>query len=351
MNFFGSFNVFCFLAVMVSTGQGLTWSLGLKAKALPKTVAITGSTGLVGSALTERLLAKGHSVRRLTTGKVPKETKGRLNEVWYKWDPSRGSLDASAFAGCDAVVHLAGENIASGSWDNPPFSLLGAWSELKKGRIMSSRVQGTRCVVDTLNKMDRPPRVLVSASAVGYYGFSKVSSTRTFSEEFGQGDGFLAEVAREWEREALKCRVRTVCARFGVVLSAKGGVLGKLLPLFKLAAGGNLGSGQQGFSWVSIDDAVSAIEFAIDNNSLRGPVNVCSPEPADNAAFTRALAKAVNRPAIVPLPEFVGSFLFGQFGDEVLFGGQKAKPAKLLSAGFKFDQPELESSISKQLEK
>lgn len=311
-----------------------------------KVVAVTGSTGLVGSQLVKRLEAKGATVRRITTGAVPAG-----NSNYIKWDPRAGALDAAAFSGCDAVVHLAGENIASGSFEpfETPFSLLGAWTKAKKEKIAGSRVDGTRLVVDTINKIPAStrPRVLVCASAVGFYGFD--NSERVYTEEFLQGEGFLAQVVRDWESEALKASCRTVCARFGVVLSTQGGVVAKLAPLFKLAAGGNLGTGQQGFSWVSVDDAVRAIEFALERNSVTGPVNVVAPQPSTNADFTRALGAAVQRPAIVPVPQFVGDVVFGEMGREVLFGGQKAAPAKLTAAGFKFSDVDLGATLKRLL--
>lgn len=314
---------------------------------MSKTVAITGSTGLVGKALVDSLLAKGCTVRRITTGQLPtiKDDK----QEYYKWDPSRGALDPNVFKGCDAVVHLAGENIASGSLESP-FALLGAWTDAKKAKILSSRVEGTKLVVDTINNMQPSsrPKVLVSASAVGYYGYN---SDKVFDENYGQGDGFLAQVVREWESEALKCSIRTVCTRLGVVLSPDGGIVSKLKPIFKLAAGGNLGNGNQGFSFVSVEDTVNAIQFAIENRSVAGPINVCSPQPVTNAEFTQAMGKAVNRPAIIPVPEFVGNIVFGEMGREVLFGGQKAVPNKLTSAGFKFQDVDISSTLDRLLNK
>ena len=341
------------LLLLVRAADGLAfWNGPMKTAPPPRTIAVTGSTGLVGSALCERLSRQpGTTLRRLTTGRLPNAASTAPNEEWYRWDPRSGALDPNVFKGCDAVVHLAGENIASGSWESP-FALLGSWTAAKKTKILQSRVEGTRLVVDTINGMTAAPRVLLTASAVGYYGFS--NNARVFTEEFGQGDGFLAGVVREWESEALRCTnpaTRTVCARLGVVLSEKGGVVAKLLPLFRLAAGGNLGSGKQGFSWVTLDDAVSALEFlllaaaAAEGGGLTGPVNVCAPGACTNADFTRALAAAVNRPAIVPLPAVVGNAIFGEFGQEVLFGGQKAIPARLAKAGFKFAQPEIGAAL------
>ena len=342
--------VLAVFAIFVQLSSGLLGffpgGAGTK-KGSMEVVAVTGATGLVGTQLVKSLEAKGATVRRITTGAVPTNSPSN----YYKWDPTAGALDSSAFAGCDAVVHLAGENIASGSFEpfETPFSLIGAWTKAKKEKIAGSRVDGTRLVVDTINQTPAAsrPKVLVCASAVGFYGFD--NNQRVYTEEFRQGGGFLAQVVRDWESEALKASCRTVCARFGVVLSTKGGVVGKLAPLFKLAAGGNLGSGEQGFSWVSVDDAVAAIEFALEKNSVTGPINVVAPQPSTNADFTRALGAAVQRPAIVPVPQFVGDVVFGEMGREVLFGGQKAAPAKLTAAGFKFSDVDLGATLKRLL--
>lgn len=290
-----------------------------------KEVAVTGSTGLVGSALCSRLRERGIGVRPVST--------------------RSGALDPSAFEGCDAVVHLSGENIASGSLESP-FAFLGAWTEGKKAKILGSRVDGTASVVSAINAMKKKPSVLVCASAVGLYGFEG-NEDKVFTEGDAQGGGFLAQVVSAWEAEAAKSKIRTVSCRFGVVLSPRAGVVAKLLPIFKLAAGGNLGSGKQGFSFVSIDDAVRAIEFSLENGSVKGPVNVCSPEPVTNTDFTQALGKAVNRPAIFPVPQFVGDVIFGQFGREVLFGGQRCTPKRLTALGFKFEDVFIDSTLNR----
>jgi len=333
------------LFTLFTGGNSLAfWNQMMPSSSLPKlkTIAVTGSTGLVGNALCHRLSDQGVTVRRFTTGQLPPAASVGAKEEWYKWDNKRGVIDPNAFVNCDAVIHLAGENIASGSFESP-LAVIGSWTENKKAKILNSRVDGTRLVVDTINKMAVPPKVLVTASAVGYYGYT--NNDRIFTEEFGQGDGFLAQVVRSWEAEAVKCRARTACARFGVVLSKDGGVVSKLLPLFRLAAGGCLGSGKQGFSWVTLDDAVSALVFAAENSALKGPFNVCSPQPCTNEKFTQALARAVKRPAIIPLPEFAARFLFGEFGEEVLLGGQKAVPVKLTSANFKFKNEDIEQAL------
>lgn len=318
------------LQLTLTQGLFLGAPLGARRTKQIKQIAVTGSTGLLGKALCERLLDRGIAVKSVSTR-------------------DGGELPIDVFKGCEMVVHLAGENIASGSLESP-FALLGAWTEKKKIAIMSSRVEGTRAVVNAINNMPRGtgPSVLVCASAVGLYGYND-NDGQVFTESGLQGGGFLAEVVAAWEGEAAKLRkgVRLVNTRFGVVLSTKGGVLAKLRPIFNLAAGGNLGDGTQGFSFVSIDDAVRAIEFAIDNSKVTGPVNVCSPEPVTNAEFTQALGKALGRPAIFPVPQLVGSLVFGEFGNEVLFGGQNVVPKKLTDLGFKFDDIFIDSTVNR----
>ena len=199
----------------------------------------------------------------------------------------------NAFEGVDAVVHLAGENIASGSLEGP-FNVLGRWSDGKKQKILNSRVQGTKLIVDTLLQLKKKPKVFVSSSATGIYGFT--DSNTEFTESSESGSGFLSEVCVGWEAEALRYSKagRTVCVRNGVVLSKKGGLLSKLAPLFNVGGGGTIGSGDQGLSWISIDDAVSGIEFAINNSKLTGPVNLCAPSPVSNKEFTAALGRYVR---------------------------------------------------------
>ena len=202
-------------------------------------------------------------------------------------------LDSSAFEGVDAVIHLAGENIASGSTEGP-FNILGRWSDNKKNKIYDSRVDGTKLLVETLLQLKKKPKVFISSSATGFYGFR--DTTTQFTEAAEKGTGFLSNVCENWENEALKYSKsgRTVCVRNGVVLSKKGGLLAKLAPLFNIGGGGNIGSGDQGLSWISVDDAVSGIEFALSNSKLSGPVNLCAPIPASNKEFTSALGRYVR---------------------------------------------------------
>jgi uncharacterized protein len=260
------------------TRTSLLMSVGGK-----KCVVITGATGLIGTELCKRLTDKGVLVRRLTTRKV--ETEGD-----FSWNPSKGTIDADAFQGADAVIHLAGENIASNTLDNP----LGLWTDAKKKRILDSRVEGTKLLVSTMKSLKSPPKVFIASSGIGFYGYK--DSTTVFDESpsklYYKGDGFLADVCDKWEAEAMRYSVgRTVIARTAVVLSKKGGLLAKLAPLFNLGGGGVIGSGEQALTWIAIDDIVSAFEFMLDSRSVSGPINLCAPNPVTNKEFTQALGR------------------------------------------------------------
>jgi len=313
------------------TGGGLPG----QPKAL-ESVAITGASGLIGTALAQRLRDDGVRVARISSSP---------GEGVSVWDPEAGVLDPSALEGVDAVVHLAGENVASGEG---PLAAIGRWSDSKKDKILRSREQGTRLVVDTIAKLERKPSVLVCASGVGYYGYE--DNDTVFDEAGPKGGGFLADVVEAWEAEADRAAdlgVRVVKLRFAPVLSTRGGALAKLLPIFSLGGGGNLGSGSQAFSWVSIADAARAAAWAVSTPSLRGAVNVCSPEPVTNAEFTAELGKALSRPAVVPVPEPVAKVVFGEMGEEMLLGGQRAVPAALLRSGFEFEDPTLGPALTR----
>jgi uncharacterized protein (TIGR01777 family) len=289
-------------------------------------VAVTGSGGLIGSALVAALGTGGHDVVRLVrSGADPGA--GR-----FLWDPSGGQVDTRAFAGTEAVVHLAGESVA------------GRWTEAKRRRIRASRVAGTRLLAETLAALDRPPGVLVCASAIGFYG---KRGNEPLDETDSGGDDFLAGVVREWEAACEPARaagIRVVNVRFGVVLSPAGGALGTMLPLFRLGLAGRVGSGRQAFSWVAIDDVVGAIVHAIGAETLSGPVNVTSPNPVTNAEFTRTLAHVLRRPAILPAPAFAVRAALGQFSQEIL-GGARVLPTRLEESGYTFRDPELEPAL------
>ncbi len=299
----------------------------MQSKTGVKTVAITGYSGMIGTKLKKELESSGVTVNRIVTN-YPKND----------YSP----IDMSALEGADAIIHLAGENVASGEG---PLGFLGQWSDSKKEKILKSRVDGTAAIVDAMKTMKKKPKVFICASGVGYYGYSDQEST--FTEKNGKGDGFLAEVCEAWETEANRASslgVRTANLRFGVVLSPLGGAIAKLFPLFFLGGGGVLGSGEQAFSWVTLKDAARAIDFVL-NSSISGAVNVVAPNPCTNEEFTKAFGAALGRPTIFPLPEVVGSVLFGQMGEEMLFGGQRAVPSKLEKAGFKFESSDIITGV------
>ena len=295
-------------------------------------ILVTGASGMVGRALLAALrtpsASNGFRPDVLTLVRHPPQS---ASEVW--WAPMEGAIDLKALEGVDAVVHLAGENVGSGEG---PLAALGRWSDRKKHAVLESRRRGTQLLARSLAALRTRPRVLVSASGVGFYGDC---GDRVLTEESPKGRGFLADVASEWEdatTQAAEAGVRVVRLRFGVILSRCGGVVGKLYLPFFLGAGGPVGRGSQWMSWVMLPDAVRAIQFALSHEQLAGAVNVCSPQPARNADFVRALASAMRRPAFVPLPEVAVRLLFGEMGEETLLVSQRAVPAKLEAAGFAF---------------
>jgi len=289
---------------------------------------VTGSSGLVGSGLVPSLSADGHRVLRLVrSAPGPGESSAQ-------WDPDRGRLDPACLEGLDAVVHLAGENIASGRW-----------SARKKARIRDSRAGGTRLLCEALSRLSRPPRVLVCASAIGYYGDRGEEILR---EDSPPGKGFLAEVCQAWEsaaEPAARKGIRVVHLRFGAVLSPAGGALAKMLPPFRLGVGGRLGDGRQYLSWVSIDDAVGAIRHALATDSLRGPVNGVAPEPITNQEFTRTLGKVLSRPTLFPMPAFAARLAFGEMADALLLSSSRVEPARLVASAYRFRHPALEPAL------
>lgn len=290
-------------------------------------IAITGASGLVGETLVAFLTTGGHGVRRLVRA-------GRKPPGSVAWDPDAGTIDAAGLDGTDAVVHLAGEGIASGRW-----------TDERKRRIRESRVKGTRLVAETLAAMPRKPRVLVSASAVGFYG---ARGDEGLDESSAPGTGFLADVCGEWERAADPARaagIRVVHLRFGVVLSRKGGALAKMLTPFKMGLGGRLGSGAQWMSWISLDDAIGAVLHALANDAVAGPVNAVAPNPVTNASFTKTLGGVLGRPTILPMPAFAARLAFGEMADHLLLTGQKVLPRRLLETGYRFRHPSLEEAL------
>lgn len=295
-------------------------------------VLISGSSGLVGTALRDALSAEGHRIVRLVRD-ADVEDGDEAEKVF--WDPSAGELDAARLAGVDAVVHLAGENIAASRWN-----------EEVKARIYSSRVDGTRLLVRKLAELEAPPAVMVSASAIGYYGDR---GDQVVDEESAPGQGFLAEVCRAWEAAARPVEdlgVRLVLLRTGVVLSPAGGALQRMLPPFKLGLGGPVGDGEQYVSWIALPDLVRIIQHALSVSSLAGPVNATAPNPVRNEEWVHALGRALGRPAVIPVPALALRLMLGpQMAEELLLASTRVATPKLLASGFEFRHPEIGGAL------
>ena len=292
-------------------------------------ILISGSRGLVGSELSRHLQQAGHQVTPLVRNQ---------SQDGVLWNPSNGEVDLEGLEQADVVVHLAGESIAEGRW-----------SAEKKRRIVDSRVEGTELLCRSLAKLQSPPKVLISASAIGYYGNR---GDEGCDESSSPGEGFLAETSIAWEeatRPAVECGIRVVNFRIGIVLSPDGGALGKMLLPFRLGLGGKLGPGTQYLSWISLRDLVRAIEFCIQDESLRGPVNGVAPNPATNAEFTRALGTVLRRPTMLPVPAFALRTIMGEMADQMLLAGACVFPKVLEQAGFKFLDPELIDALKHEL--
>ncbi len=290
-------------------------------------ILVSGSTGLVGVALTSSLREQEHEivslVRRPATG---------TGEV--AWDPTGETLDGAAVEGMDAAIHLAGENVAARRW-----------TAEQKAKIRDSRVQGTYLIASTLAKLKEPPRTLICASAIGYYGDRGNEVLKETSES---GTDFLSEVCRKWEaaaKPAADAGIRVVFVRYGVILSPKGGALAKMLLPFRLGVGGKIGDGQQYMSWISLDDALGAAQHALTTEGLSGPVNVVAPHPATNVEFTKTLGRVLRRPTLLPMPAFAARLAFGEMADGLLLASQRVEPAKLLASGYEFHHALLEPAL------
>lgn len=297
-------------------------------------ILVSGTSGLVGTALVPALTANGHEVVRL----VRSQTVSTPHTVL--WNPLAGEIDKYALTGMQAVIHLAGENIAAGRWTNA-----------RKERIRSSRVKGTRLLCETLAGMAHRPEVLLCASATGFYGDR---GDEMLDEESTFGTGFLAEVCREWEAATEPVRqvgMRVVHLRFGVILSPQGGALGKMLLPFRLGLGGRIGSGRQFMSWITLDDAVNALLHALAHANLQGPVNVVTANPVTNHEFTKTLAHVLWRPAIFPMPAFAARLAFGEMANELLLASTRVLPKRLQGTGFVFSFPELDGALRHLLAK
>jgi uncharacterized protein (TIGR01777 family) len=296
-------------------------------------ITVTGSTGFIGNRLVHELLRAGHSIHALGR----KRNEGLPQAVAFtEWRSTETEPPTESLATADAIVNLAGEPVAQ------------RWTPEVKRRIRSSRVDGTRNLVNGLAKQSNRPRVLVCASAIGYYGSR---GDEVLSETSAPGSDFLAQVVINWEqaaRQAEALGIRVVSLRFGVVLGKVGGALAKMLPPFKLGVGGRLASGQQWMSWIHVDDVIGLIQFSLENSAARCPMNATSPHPVTNAEFTRDLAAALHRPAIFPVPRFALKTLFGEMA-EVILGSQRVIPQATQSAGFQFQYPELKPALARLL--
>lgn len=291
------------------------------------TIVITGASGLVGTKLTQAFEAEGKRVIRA----VRREAK---SDQELSWDPLQGTIDREKLEGVDAVIHLAGAGIADRRW-----------TESYKKKILDSRVDGTTLIAETLASLENKPRVFACASAIGFYGDR---GDAELDESAKSGDGYLPEVCLQWERAceaAVEAGIRTVNMRIGVVLSTDGGALQKMLTPFKLGGGGVLGSGKQYFSWIELDDIVSAMQFVVDNESLSGPVNLVAPNAVTNHEFTKTLGRVLSRPTFLPMPAFAARLVFGEMADALLLASTRVVPSALTGAGFAFQHGELEPAL------
>src|SRR2546421_584580 len=295
-------------------------------------VIVTGSTGLVGRALVRSLLADGNSVTRLVRGGA--QTFSAPGTAAVRWEPEEGAVDSEGLEGHDAAVHLAGEPIAEGRW-----------TQEKKHRILESRVKGTRLIAETLAALEEKPKVLVSASAIGFYGDR---GDEVLREESASGEDFLSEVCREWEKATLaasQAGIRVVHLRIGIVLSAEGGALPRMLTPFKLGVGGRVGSGRQYMSWITLDELIGVIKFALSNENLRGPVNTVAPGAVTNEEFTKAMGRVLGRPTFLPMPAFAARLAFGEIADALILSSTRVEPARLKEAGYEFSHPNIEEAL------
>lgn len=290
-------------------------------------IIVSGSHGLVGTVLIKALEADGHEIYRLVRYAPNSEKE-------IEWSPDRYSIAISRIEGFDAVFHLAGESIASGRWNVE-----------KKRKIRESRTSGTKLLADALANLSAPPKTLLSASAIGYYGDR---GEELLTETSPPGKDFLADVCVEWEQATEHARekgVRVVNTRFGIILDKEGGALAKMLTPFRMGIGGRIGDGKQWMSWIALDDVIGALRFALSNESMNSPVNFVAPNPVRNAEFTKALGKALSRPTLFPIPEFGVRLAFGEMADALLLSSQRVEPAILKQSGYNFRYPDLNSAL------
>jgi uncharacterized protein (TIGR01777 family) len=308
-------------------------------------ILVSGSSGLLGTALMGALESEGHTIARLVRPDTPRRDAARGKQT-VRWDPvggervraaprGRQDFDADAAEGADALIHLAGASIADGRW-----------SAARKNLLRTSRIEATRHLMGALAGLKQPPRVIVASSAVGYYGDR---GNETLTETSAPGNDFLSELCRAWEAENSRLSefgARVVVLRFGIILAAHGGALPRMALPFKLGAGGRLGSGRQWMSWLTLAEAVGIVRFALANSNLSGPTNAVSPNPVQNAEFTLALAKTLHRPALFPAPAFALRLALGEMADALLLSSQRIKPAKLEQSGYRFAHPELPAALA-----
>ena len=300
-------------------------------------ILVSGSTGFVGAALVEKLSRDGHGVARLVRrGTARRSASAGQSTEEVRWDPVAGEFDAAAAEGADAIVHLAGASIAGGRWN-----------DARKQLLRTSRIDATRHLIAELARLQRPPRVIVAASAIGFYGSR---GEETLTETSAPGSDFLAKLCVDWEAEAARGArfgARVVHARFGIILAKDGGALPRMAMPIKMGVGGRLGSGKQWMSWATIEETVRILEFALGNSGLSGPVNVVTPNPARNDEFTRVLARTLRRPAIFPAPAFALRLALGEMAGGLLLVSQRVAPSRLAAAGYSFEQPELAGALAR----
>jgi uncharacterized protein (TIGR01777 family) len=298
-------------------------------------ILVSGSTGFLGTALTDVLEREGHTIVRLVRPDTGQPDASGAPVKTVRWDPMGGQFDAVAAEGADALVHLAGASIADGRWN-----------AARKNLLRTSRIEATRHLIGALSKLKQPPRVIVASSAIGFYGDR---GDETLTESSASGTDFLAGLCREWEAESARGSefgARVVMLRFGIILAAHGGALPRMALPFKMGAGGRLGSGRQWMSWLTLAEAVGMIRFALTNSGVSGSTNAVAPKPVQNAEFTRILAKTLHRPALFPAPTFALRLALGKMADALLLVSQRVKPSKLEQAGYRFAQPELTVALA-----
>jgi uncharacterized protein len=298
-------------------------------------ILVSGSTGFLGTALVETLEGQGHSIARLVRPETSQKSAAGVRAKSVSWDPVAGQFDAAGAEGTDALIHLAGASIAGGRWNAS-----------RKKFLRTSRIDATRHLIGVLAKLQRPPRVIVAASAIGYYGNR---GDETLTEASAPGNDFLARLCQEWEAETARGAgfgARVVNLRFGIILATHGGALPRMAMPFKFGAGGRLGDGRQWMSWLTLRETISIIQFALATAGLTGPVNAVAPNPVRNSEFTGALAKTLHRPALFPAPAFALRLALGEMADALLLVSQRVMPSKLADSGYPFLQPNLAGALA-----